>query len=342
MNKAGVSFVLGVPKDFYVLRYSELRRHQRLKNKFSQRFYFSSSCLLLPRDVNAVWKKKGTLTRLLLRGGREGQVYVKFCFTDGVTECAKLSCYQQAQSHRVRWSHRAQSLSTWKEEMTTCRRRCLSAPPVGEASACVCRSPQSETRGKQAAGRVHPRAPLMRMTVSALCLLWEGMDLMRLPVTEVVAVSVLHGSTGQKKIQKHSTSGQLCTIIHYKSCTDCCCCPLCWICSLDPCGGKKGNLSDGLHDLLWPLRSRVQSEQLGSWQSAATRRKYSDQRSVTADYTRNPRRQAARAGGLISSAGKKAFPTGSRVCPHLKESHVSKWMQSNLDSWLRSRTPRWK
>lgn len=202
MNKAGVSFVLGVPKDFYVLRYSELRRHQRLKNKFSQRFYFSSSCSLLPRDVNAVWKKKGTLTRLLLRGGREGQVYVKFCFTDGVTECAKLSCYQQAQSHRVRWSHRAQSLSTWKEEMTTCRRRCLSAPPVGEASACVCRSPQSETRGKQAAGRVHPRAPLMRMTVSALCLLWEGMDLMRLPVTEVVAVSVLHGSTGQKKNTK--------------------------------------------------------------------------------------------------------------------------------------------
>lgn len=105
---------------------------------------------------------------------------------------------------------------------------------------------------------------------------------------------------------------------------------------------KKGNLSDGLHDLLWPLRSRVQTEQLGSWQSAATRRKYSDQRSVTADYTRNPRRQAERAGGPISSAGKKAFPTGSQVRRHLKESHVSKWMQSNLDSWPRSRTPRWK
>lgn len=46
--------VLGVLKDFYVLRYSELRRHQHLNSKFSQRFYFSSSCLLLPRDVNEV------------------------------------------------------------------------------------------------------------------------------------------------------------------------------------------------------------------------------------------------------------------------------------------------
>lgn len=240
-----------------------------------------------------------------------------FCFTDGVTEWAKLSCYQQAQSHRVRWSHRAQSLSTWKGEMTTCRRRCLSAPPVGEASACVCRSLQSETRGKQAAGRVHPRAPLMRMTVSALCLLWEGMDLMRLPVTEVVAVSVLHGSTGQKKNTKtqhkraalHNHSLQ---VVHWLL--------LLLLPVLDllvgPMWGKKGNLSDGLHDLLWPLRSRVQSEQLGSWQSAATRRKYSDQRGVTADYTRNPRRQAARAGGLISSAGKKLFQQGHE-CAHI-------------------------
>lgn len=43
----------------------------------------------------------------------------------------------------------------------------------------------------------------------------------------------------KEKIQKNSTNGQLCTIIHYKSHTDGCGCPLCWICSLDPCGERK-------------------------------------------------------------------------------------------------------
>lgn len=218
--------------------------------------------------------------------------------------------YQQEQTHWVRWLQTKQSLSTWngsQENMTPPTLMAFSSHSLWWEWDQHMRFQLDVGRDIQKTGwRESPSEGSINahaLTVSAFCLLWEGKKLMRAPLTEVAAVSVLHWSTDQKKKRKKTkicnTSGHLCTIIHYKSCTHCC--PLCWIYSPDPCWERKKKNQWWLHDF----------EVTGTdgaagilTQSAANRRKYRDMRSVTADYTWKPRCEAERAGGAISSAGK--------------------------------------
>lgn len=152
-------------------------------------------------------------------------------------------------------------------------------------------------------------------------------------MTEVVAVSVLHGSTGQKKPHKNTaqagSSAQSFITSH-----DCRRrrCPLCWICSLDPCGERKGTSVMG-YKTCCDLGGH--GYRLSSWDPDSLQRLAGSTVISAASRPTTPETPAVRQRRQEETfhlQEKKAFPTGSQAWPHLKESRVSKWMWSNLDS----------
>lgn len=200
--------------------------------------------------------------------------------------------------------------------------------------ACNSSSIESEIYRKQAAERVDPRALLTHMhAVSAFCLIWEQMELMRF-FTEVVAVSVLYWTIGQKPnmvdISHHlslqSSSHPLTAAASWAGFTR-------WILV-----GKKKNQ-------WWVTWLVVTSEVTGTdWAAGFLAEVCSESQEVRRSaqhYSRlHPTPPLWGGEGRRSQfiCRKNHFQQCaqecSKACPHSKVNHVIKWMHLNLDRWL--------
>lgn len=167
-------------------------------------------------------------------------------------------------------------------------------------------------------------------TVSAFCLLWEEMKLMRAPLTEVVAVSSdpLKHKPKKKRLRSHKRTSvqsfmtnRALAASRYARFTH-------WMLV-----GKEKRNQWWLHDLLWPLRSRVQTEQLRSWHSL--QRMGGSAGMCAASRPTTPERPAVRRRGQEEPfrPQAKAFPTALQVCPHLKVNHMIKVDAVKSESW---------